>query len=298
VFLCTNKAVEAALAPQLGAGVRTGHFGAVRGLNDHEDDQVGLMLGRHQTTAKPMEGYARAFWATSPEPLLLTGEYVKATRHIRKRDGTIVPVQIDVHPDPRVQRVVELFRERESEQAIDRLRLIFNKERKAVYVASNVPLPDLVVDRTVTHNELVREITGRTDNGRAGAGRRLYASLADLMLAAGGVVFGNPADAARAYPTLWPNRAGTGGSPEAAKKAFQRARLGTLPKKRHIAECPQPLRRATYQRAGTGWVTSVNVVEIWGVAEAATAQAALGGSCRFSLPGVGFSNSAKASTPM
>ncbi len=45
-------------------------------------------------------------------------------------------------------------------------------------------------------------------------------------------------------------------------------------------------------------VTSVNVVEIWGVAEAATAQAALGGSCRFSLPGVGFSNSAKASTPM
>jgi hypothetical protein len=45
-------------------------------------------------------------------------------------------------------------------------------------------------------------------------------------------------------------------------------------------------------------VTSVNVVENGGVAEAATAQAALGGSCRVSLPGVGFSSSAKASTPM
>jgi len=44
-------------------------------------------------------------------------------------------------------------------------------------------------------------------------------------------------------------------------------------------------------------VTSVNVVEFWGVAEAATAQAALGGSCSVSLVGLGFSNSAKASTP-
>jgi hypothetical protein len=45
-------------------------------------------------------------------------------------------------------------------------------------------------------------------------------------------------------------------------------------------------------------VTSVNVVEFRGVAEAATAQAALGGSCRVSLLEFGFSSSARASTPM
>ena len=43
--------------------------------------------------------------------------------------------------------------------------------------------------------------------------------------------------------------------------------------------------------------TSVKVVEL-GVAELATDQAALGGSCRVSLAGGGLSNSPMASTPM
>jgi hypothetical protein len=134
-------------------------------------------------------GYARALWATSPEPLLLTGKYTQATRYIRKRDGSTTPVRVDVHPDMRVQRVLELFRERESEQAIDRLRLIFNTERKTIYLASNLPLPDLVVDRTVTQPELIHEIAGRIDNGRTGTGRRTYANrLAEAWRRSGGAL--------------------------------------------------------------------------------------------------------------
>ncbi|HEV7455230.1 MAG TPA: DUF1289 domain-containing protein [Roseococcus sp.] len=45
-------------------------------------------------------------------------------------------------------------------------------------------------------------------------------------------------------------------------------------------------------------VTSVNVVENGDVLEVATAQAALGGSCRVSLVGGGLSISPMASTPM
>lgn len=54
-------------------------------------------------------------------------------------------VNVSVHPDPRVQAVLEQIREAESLQAIDRLRLIFNDERKHVWILCNIPL-DLPVD--------------------------------------------------------------------------------------------------------------------------------------------------------
>jgi hypothetical protein len=78
------------------------------------------------------------------------------------------------------------------------------------------------------------------------------------MLAEGGVALEDAADAARAYPALWPSRDGTAGSPEAAKKAFQRAggRCGTFPlRESPKGDCPAPrrhLRTVTYQRAGAG----------------------------------------------
>ena len=53
-----------------------------------------------------------------------------------------------------------------------------------------------------------------------------------------------------------------------------------------------------FVRAPEGKVASVNVVEIAVGLEMATAQAALGGSCRVSLVGAGLSISPMASTPM
>ena len=66
-----------------------------------------------------------------------------------------------------------------------------------------------------------------------------------------------------------------------AERKVIRAKLGLL-------ELAKPL----------GKVTPVNVVEIACGSEAATDQAALGGSCRVSLVGVGVSISPMASTPM
>ena len=50
----------------------------------------------------------------------------------------------------------------------------------------------------------------------------LEPGVADHMLAAGGVVFENPADASAAYPFLWATR-------NAAKMAFKREKLGSNP---------------------------------------------------------------------
>jgi hypothetical protein len=164
-LLCTYKPLEEILAPLLGPGVATGHFGAVRSRNDYERCAAGIIAGREQTWATVPEGYARAIYADSPEPLNLTGEYARAARRIRMRDGSTVPVEVDVHPDPRVQRIVELFRERESEQGADRLRVIYNAERKTLYLLSNLPLEDITVDRVATWPDLLREMTGLADNG-------------------------------------------------------------------------------------------------------------------------------------
>jgi hypothetical protein len=55
-------------------------------------------------------------------------------------------VQIQVHPDWRAQLLLEQVREAESEQALDRLRLLRGEgKQRQVYVLSNVPL-NITVD--------------------------------------------------------------------------------------------------------------------------------------------------------
>jgi hypothetical protein len=66
-------------------------------------------------------------------------------------DGRIKSGSVSVHPDPRVQAVVEQPREAEMLQAIDRLRLIHTEKRKTVYILCSVPL-DIPVDELVTWN--------------------------------------------------------------------------------------------------------------------------------------------------
>jgi hypothetical protein len=58
-----------------------------------------------------------------------------------------------VHPDRRVQAVVEQVREAEMVQAIDRLRLIHSEREKLVLILCNIPL-DLPIDELVTWREL------------------------------------------------------------------------------------------------------------------------------------------------
>lgn len=210
MLLATNLPVEAALAPSLTPQIRVGHFGALRGSNAWKDCTAGLILGREQPPASAMEAIARAVWSDDPVLLHLPGAYNKAMRGIRMRNGAAIPVVVDVHPDQRVQRVLELHRERESEQAADRLRLIHASAPKHLYIACAVPL-DMTVDRVVTWRELVHEVTGRLDNGCEGTGRRIYTNrLVEAWRCAGQVLplsrdelmrlFGPKG---RLFPKLW-----------------------------------------------------------------------------------------------
>ena len=80
-------------------------------------------------------------------------QYPYRERQYTMRDGTRRQVRVRVHPDRRVQAVVEQVREAEMVQAIDRLRLIHSEREKLVLILCNIPLA-IPVDELVTWRQL------------------------------------------------------------------------------------------------------------------------------------------------
>jgi hypothetical protein len=104
--------------------------GRLRGLDRYRGHDTIVVAGREQPPPAEVEGLARSLFGDDEEPLVLPGGYTTATRGYRLRDGTRRGVEVAVHPDPRCQAILEQVRERETEQAVDRLRLV-HRERPA-----------------------------------------------------------------------------------------------------------------------------------------------------------------------
>ena len=145
-----------------------------------------------------------AIWYDTKEPIRpaprdYKGQvnYPVKTRRYYMSDGTTKPANVSVHPDPRVQAVVEQTREAEMIQAIDRLRLIHNEKRKTVYILCSIPL-DLPVDELVTWKQLTGD-------------RRLAYALAECDQRGWNALPLAAKEMARLFPGLWP-------SPKAAER--------------------------------------------------------------------------------
>jgi hypothetical protein len=139
-------------------GADIAHFGNIRGSNDFKEHEIAIILGRDEPTVPAAEQRAMAIWYDTKEPIRRVSpnyqgrfNYPTRTRRYLFQDGTTKPANVSVHPDPRVQAIVEQGREAEMIQAIDRLRLIHNEKRKTVYILCNIPL-DLPIDELVTGN--------------------------------------------------------------------------------------------------------------------------------------------------
>src|SRR5690349_6146186 len=101
--------------------------------------------GADEPSVRAAEERAMAIWYDAKEPIRCIRADVRGrmnyrgrTRRSLLRDGTTKAVNVSVHPDPRVQAVVEQAREAEMVQAIDRLRLIHTKKRKTVYILCSI----------------------------------------------------------------------------------------------------------------------------------------------------------------
>jgi hypothetical protein len=155
-LVVTNKPVRCALTGEdehsslpISAkyrGADIAHFGNIRGSNDFERHEIVIILGRDEPTVAAAEQRAMAIRFDTKEPIRRVSpnfqgrfNYPTGTRRYLFRDGTTKPANVSVHPDPRVQAVVEQGREAEMIQAIDRLRLIHNEKRKTVTSCAAFP---------------------------------------------------------------------------------------------------------------------------------------------------------------
>jgi hypothetical protein len=141
-------------------GADIAHFGNIRGSNDFEGHEITIILGRDEPTVAAAEQRGMAIWYDTTEPIRrvspnLQGRfnYPTRTRRYLFQDGSTKRANVSVHPDPRVQAVVEQGREAEMVQSIDRLRLIHNEKRKTVYILCSIPL-DIPLDELVTWKQL------------------------------------------------------------------------------------------------------------------------------------------------
>jgi hypothetical protein len=164
--ICATKRVEDILfdTGAVPPGTPAMHFGALRGRNAWEHCPGGLFVGAENVSIGDIEAIARAFLATDPAPFVSVDATppkgwrwehqwpYRATRMRRMRDGSTSPVEVPVHPDPRVQDVLELVREDELVQAIDRLRPVWHR-RQAVLL--NDLCVDVTYDAIYSHKHLV-----------------------------------------------------------------------------------------------------------------------------------------------
>jgi phage/plasmid primase-like uncharacterized protein len=200
LVVATKKIAKCLKAPE---GCDVVWFGSFLGVDIWKDFDTVNIVGREQAPPVAYEEQARALWWDQGlkliEPDELGNRFLsKETRAYRMRDGSIRTVEVDVHPDPRIQMLVEQGREAQSAQAIDRLRLIHNKLPKRVYILSNIPL-DVTVDKLVTWREMV-------------------ASPVQRALSRHGVLPTSPSELARIFPDIWPTSA-------AAKEQLKRQKL-------------------------------------------------------------------------
>ena len=226
VLVVAQKATKEAL-PSFGPMapyVDLAHHNAVAGRDQWRNVRALVVVGRTQPAPASVERLAEALTGCAVTPI--KGWYQRGDA-VRHTESGKVAIEADRHPDPICEAIRWQVCEGELVQIIGRGRGINRTEDDPldVLVLTDAPLPLPVAETLHTAD--------------------LAPTPDDLMLAAGGIAFRNPTDAAAAYPQLWGNR-------EAAKKAVARARLGTFPYKNLLlGECPQPL-PIEYQAAGAG----------------------------------------------
>ncbi len=135
------------------AGLVTGHFGALRGLNTMELADWLIVVGRNEPPVWGVERKARAWFAG--DPALELGTARRAPGWIQTADGAVKAGNVTTFSDAHCQEILESLREQESLQAIDRLRLVHAKTPKTVYILSNLPLPGIRPAMVTTLDQLL-----------------------------------------------------------------------------------------------------------------------------------------------
>lgn len=126
------------------------HYSNLRGLNDFKDYKTVVVLDRNQPNNVQLEQTAKALWfdgGISITTCKNVGEktYPMHRRGLRMKDHSEEVVSVSYHPDRHVQLLLEINREAEITQAIDRLRLLRGSHDRQVFIATSIPV-DVTID--------------------------------------------------------------------------------------------------------------------------------------------------------
>lgn len=199
--------VEKRLATMaLPANVQVTHFNAIRGRDDWKECDAVIVFGRNHPRLDDIEIMATALTGVrvrSPRDCGQIG--VRQARDVETGDGDDERMLATVHPEPVAQALLEQVRECETLQGADRVRPAARtgEDRPTIYIACNLPLPGIKVDRFISWNAFCDKTSGYDAYAIDRLDRRLAvpASVSGLMS-----VEGSP----------WPTK-------EAAKSALKRS---------------------------------------------------------------------------
>ena len=129
------------------------HYGNLRGLNEFENYKTVVVIDRNQPNNVQLEQTAMALWFDSGISITSCKDIDEKTypmhqSGLRMKDHSVQNVKASHHPDRYVQILLEINREAEITQAIDRLRLLrsgSNNHNRQVFIATSVPV-DITVD--------------------------------------------------------------------------------------------------------------------------------------------------------
>lgn len=180
------------------------------GKNDWQGLGTVIAIGRNELPVQDLEDVCLAFWADTGEPLKRVQPDEKGrvmrpreARPVTMADGSAYGLETAIHPDPRGQEIEAQFRELNTRQGVERLRLARADRPKRVILASAVPIPGFPVDRLVSFDELMPN--------------RLERAIAEVFLRGGAVLrlsaAGLAEDAPQTFPTenaakLWERESG------------------------------------------------------------------------------------------
>lgn len=227
VLVVTQKAVREALPGHgpMATCIDLAHHNAVAGRDKWRNVRALIMVGRTQPAPASVERLAEALTGRAVEHL--DGWYGRGDGVRHTTVAGPVAIEADRHPDLIAEAIRWQVCEGELVQINGRGRGVNRTEDNPldVLVLTDAPL-DVPVTATLQAADLAP-------------------SPNDLMLAAGGVVFENPADASAAYSQIWATKA-------AAKMALWKAKVVSIPYKSLLLGEGNHLRRLDYQRAGRG----------------------------------------------
>jgi hypothetical protein len=218
VLVITYQACEAAFAGI--AGVETGHFNSIAGLDAYRDVRLLVVVGRPLPSDAALAPLAGALFRH-----LSVGSYAPKVCGVRMRDGSSRAVRVRRHADDRAELLRAAICDDEVIQAIGRGRGVNRSadDPLEVQVLADVALP-LVHDQIVAWETVQPDLMQR------------------LLLA--GIAVDSPADAALLHPALFSGA-------EQAKKVFHRAGFkGQNPIRDLYRE--MSLKSAAYRRPGQG----------------------------------------------